>query len=62
MIDIQSADDVEIIVDHTGKMWINVDGQCVLRVGWCKDVSISTTPKNFIGQKDKKSINEKYEH
>lgn len=33
MIDIDKAYEVEIAVDDTGKLWINVDGICLLRIG-----------------------------
>lgn len=33
MKDLLNADEVEVIVDQFGKVWVNVDGQCVLRVG-----------------------------
>jgi hypothetical protein len=33
LTDIISADVVEITVDDTGKIWVNVDGECRLRIG-----------------------------
>lgn len=31
---------VELIVDDTGKLWLNVDGQCVVRIGHVDEVNI----------------------
>lgn len=33
---------VEVLVDATGKLWVNVDGQCVLRIRRARNV-IATT-------------------
>ena len=32
MIDLIEADIVEITIDTTGKLWVNVDGRCLLRI------------------------------
>lgn len=32
------ANAVEFTVDETGKVWVNVDGKCVLRIGHAKHV------------------------
>lgn len=34
MIDLYNAEIVEIKVDRAGKTWINVDGKCLLRIGY----------------------------
>lgn len=34
--DVWFADHVEIKIDHTGKLWVNVDGVCALRIGHSK--------------------------
>ena len=36
--DALKAEVVEITVDDTGKLWVNVDGRCVLRIGHCDSV------------------------
>tara|TARA_Y100000034_G_scaffold113340_1_gene148250 strand:+ start:99 stop:257 length:159 start_codon:yes stop_codon:yes gene_type:complete len=33
MIDLTKADHVEIFMDQQHKLWVNVDGKCLLRVG-----------------------------
>lgn len=33
MLDLENADAVEFMVDTTGKVWLNVDGKCVVRIG-----------------------------
>ena len=33
MTDLISADHVEIFMDSQHKLWVNVDGKCLLRVG-----------------------------
>lgn len=38
MNDILSANIVEITIDKTGKLWVNVDGKCQLRIGQVHDV------------------------
>jgi hypothetical protein len=36
MDDRLDANIVEVTVDSTGKLWVNVDGRCALRIGHCK--------------------------
>lgn len=43
MKDITEAGVVECTFDHTGKLWVNVDGKCVLRVNKCKEIHFETT-------------------
>jgi hypothetical protein len=38
MTDLQEVNTVEISVDQTGKLWINIDGKCALRIGHCAEV------------------------
>lgn len=38
MQDAFSAETVEIQVDNTGKLWVNIDGRCALRIGHCRIV------------------------
>lgn len=45
MIDIDKAYDVEITVDNTGKLWINVDGICLLRIGKANIIMIDDKRK-----------------
>ena len=33
MQDLRDVQDVEVSVDGTGKLWVNIEGRCVLRVG-----------------------------
>lgn len=33
MTDMLEASDVEFVRDYTGKIWVNVNGVCLLRVG-----------------------------
>lgn len=40
MIDLLKAKAVHFYVDQTGKTWLNVDGECVLRIGEVTDVVI----------------------
>lgn len=35
MNDLHEANTVEIEVDNTGKLWVNIDGKCALRIGKC---------------------------
>lgn len=44
MIDIQDVDTVEIFIDHAGKLWINVDGRCRLRIGKIKKEFVIDDP------------------
>jgi hypothetical protein len=45
VLDLLDAKHVEFIVDNTGKVWVNVDGKCVVRIGHADDVEISA-PRN----------------
>lgn len=36
MIDMLAANSVQVLVDTTGKLWVNIDGKCELRIGHCK--------------------------
>jgi hypothetical protein len=38
MIDMLNAGTVEIEIDETGKLWINVDGACQLRIGKAENI------------------------
>lgn len=40
MIDLLSTNSVEIQVDSTGKLWINIDGKCTLRIGHAKLITV----------------------
>ncbi len=33
LVDMLDAASVEVLVDSTGKVWINVNGACALRIG-----------------------------
>jgi len=45
MVDLQEARHVEVSVDTTGKLWINVDNVCIMRVGKVRASVIIDTPK-----------------
>lgn len=38
VIDLLNAEHVECTVDQTNKVWINIDGRCVVRVGHAEAV------------------------
>lgn len=40
MIDREKAQVVNITVDDTGKLWVNVDGMCVVRIAECDVVTM----------------------
>jgi hypothetical protein len=40
MIDLTKADSVEFVVDTKGKVWVNINGQCALRVQHAKLVEL----------------------
>lgn len=42
MQDISDADSVEIQVDSTGKLCININGVCALRIGRCKSITMNS--------------------
>lgn len=46
MVDLLDADEVEIFIDDTGKLWVNVDQQCALRIGHVKKV-VSDSPMAY---------------
>lgn len=50
--DIVEAGIVELSVDDTGKVWLNIDGVCMLRIGEAKEVLV-TRPcqKDFVAFK-----------
>jgi hypothetical protein len=33
MLDLAKAGSIEFEVDNTGKVWINLDGRCIVRIG-----------------------------
>jgi hypothetical protein len=40
MIDQLTCKEIEIIVDNTNKVWINLDGRCVVRIGEAKHITM----------------------
>lgn len=40
MIDMLDASNVEVLIDCTNKLWINVEGKCILRIGQIDEVRI----------------------
>lgn len=43
MQDLQTAEFVEVKVDETGKLWVNVDNICVLRIGKVSVLEVETS-------------------
>lgn len=41
MIDLKAASQVEVVIDQNNKVWVNLNGKCLLRVGLSRDVVIS---------------------
>lgn len=48
MIDILDAKYVEILTDSTGKLWINVNEQCQLRIGKIATLQLNIGPDQYI--------------
>jgi len=46
--DQESAKHIELVVDQFGKVWVNLDGICVVRVGHVTHIEI----ENAIGRQD----------
>lgn len=40
LLDVTTADEVELLVDTTGRMWLNVDGLCRVRIGKVKTIRV----------------------
>lgn len=57
MKDLISADVVELYIDQTGKLWLNVDDVCTVRIGKVRQYNIKTPRKTiegeFYGERDK---------
>lgn len=47
MLDIRDVKSVEILVDQFGKIWVNVDGACKLRIGRAEIVTIDDPVRGF---------------
>jgi len=43
MKDVLKAESVEIYIDSFGKLWINTEKGCILRIGQCDNVIIDTS-------------------
>lgn len=43
MLDMREAAEVELLSDHSGKVWLNVDGRCMFRAGKADHVKIDLT-------------------
>lgn len=48
MRDILKAENVEIATDSTGKLWINVDNECQLRIGKVATLQLSIGPDQYV--------------
>lgn len=42
MIDLTDAEHVQVYIDQKRKVWVNVDGICLLRIGKTKSYTIDT--------------------
>lgn len=40
MIDLEKATIIDLTCDETGKVWVNVDGKCLVRIGKVQHVSL----------------------
>lgn len=40
MCDLIDAEVVEVLIDSTGKLWVNVDGLCKLRIGHADSIKV----------------------
>ncbi len=49
LVDILDAEGVEVIVSDDKKLWVNVDGQCLLRIGHCTNITMDDP---FRGRED----------
>jgi hypothetical protein len=45
VVDLWAANHVEILIDQTGKLWVNVNGRCRLRTGHVSQFDINITTK-----------------
>lgn len=43
LTDLRQAGKVEVIADDTGKIWVNVDGVCALRIQQVTYIAVNTT-------------------
>jgi hypothetical protein len=46
MIDLTEAGVIEISCDDTGKLWVNVNGKCLLRIGRADVITL----EGFVGE------------
>lgn len=53
MKDIYQVNDVEVMVDYSGKLWINVDGICLMRIGHAKKIIFENSGKQTVAHEDK---------
>jgi hypothetical protein len=42
LIDLVEALDVEVMIDHTNKLWVNVSGKCLLRIGHVDKITLDS--------------------
>lgn len=47
MIDLLEAIEVEFYVDSTGKVWLNVDGKCAVRIGRAEKIVTRDDRQHF---------------
>lgn len=46
LTDLLHSDNVEFLIDTTGKLWLNVDGVCAVRIGKVETITIRTPAKS----------------
>lgn len=51
MIDQLDANHVEILSDSTGKLWINIDQKCALRIGKVATLQLNIGSDQFISRR-----------
>ena len=42
------ADHVDVVVDDTGKLWLNIDGRCAVRIGHCMRITFEDKRGRFM--------------
>ena len=49
MTDLRTAGEVQVLADSTGKVWVNVDGVCLLRIEIVTELMIDTSLRGSDG-------------
>ena len=45
MLDLITAEGLELKIDPTGKVWVNVNGKCLFRAGYVSHITIEDNRK-----------------